>query len=50
MKKYRIKYKEYISKEIHYAEIIAECSQDAVDIFFDNYSGMFLDIEFVDYV
>lgn len=50
MKKYRIKYKEHISGDVKYAEVIAQCSQDAVNVFFDNYSGMFLEIEFIDYV
>ena len=50
MKKYRITYKEYMSDKIHSVEINAECQQDAITNFFDKYSGMFLGIDFVDYV
>lgn len=50
MKKYKIKYKEYMSDKIHFVEIVAECQQDAITLFFDRYSGVLLSVDFIDYV
>ena len=49
MKKYRITHKGYTSDDIKTVDINAECEIDAITFFFDNYSGMFLNIEFIDY-
>lgn len=50
MKKYRIRYKDsYFAKKDKYLDVIAETSQDAANYFFDNYSGMIFEIEFIDW-
>lgn len=46
MKWFKVKYKEYGSNTIKEIEIMAECEADAVNKFFDNYSGMYLRCEF----
>lgn len=51
MKKFIIRYRDnYFSTEEKFVIIIAETSQDANDCFFDRYSGVIFETEFVGWV
>lgn len=48
MKKYRIRYKDsYFAEEDNFMVVVAETSQDANKFFFDNYSGVIFETEFI---
>lgn len=48
MKRYRIRYRDnYFSTKERFVIIIAETPQDANDCFFDRYSGVIMETEFV---
>ena len=51
MKRYRIRYRDsYFAAEDKYMVIIAETPQDANNFFFDNYSGVIFETEFIGWV